>query len=313
VVRSRIVGITLGVFEFLVAMRNHGVRYDRTLTIGRQAMMDVPQDTASRILLEHGAPLPVEEVSKLLQASGQSESVFAEPFLRHLGAREVWSIDASPYEACTIIHDLNTPVERNLHRRFTAVLDLGSLEHVFNFPVAVQNCMEMVAPGGHLVSVTPANNYFGHGFYQFSPELYYRLLDDGGAYRVVEMLIREERRRSQWFRVSDPARLQRRVVLLNRFPTLMYVCAQRRSAEPLTLQMPQQSDYAAMWGRHEVAGSAIADSTALRRPMRSIGARRHAAKLIPRTVKDFLHDHSGDRMGPASRRHDFEPTNLNEV
>jgi len=56
------------------------------------------------------------------------------------------------------------------------VIDGGTLEHVFNFPVAIKNAMQMVRAGGRLSLSPPANNYFGHGFYQFSPELFYRVL-----------------------------------------------------------------------------------------------------------------------------------------
>src|SRR5438477_418150 len=73
-------------------------------------------------------------------------------------------------------HDMNEPIPDKFKETYTAVLDGGSLEHVFNFPVAIKNCMEMVKVGGHYLAITPANNFFGHGFYQFSPELYFTVL-----------------------------------------------------------------------------------------------------------------------------------------
>ena len=62
---------------------------------------------------------------------------------------------------------LNQPLSADLEEAFTAVVDCGSLEHVFDFPAAVRNCMRMVAVDGHSLSVTPADNWAGHGFYQF--------------------------------------------------------------------------------------------------------------------------------------------------
>ena len=56
------------------------------------------------------------------------------------------------------------------------MIDSGSLEHVFNISQALRNCLEMVESGGHFISIGPANNAMGHGFYQFSPELYFRIL-----------------------------------------------------------------------------------------------------------------------------------------
>ncbi|GHV03646.1 hypothetical protein AGMMS50229_03290 [Campylobacterota bacterium] len=45
--------------------------------------------------------------------------------------------------------------------------------------------MELVKTGGHLILGTPIDNYYGHGFYQFSPELFFSLLDrDNGFDRT---------------------------------------------------------------------------------------------------------------------------------
>jgi hypothetical protein len=46
----------------------------------------------------------------------------------------------------------------------------------FNFPVALANAMKMAKIGGHFAARTPANNQCGHGFYQFSPGLFYRII-----------------------------------------------------------------------------------------------------------------------------------------
>ena len=61
-------------------------------------------------------------------------------------------------------------------KQFDLVFDGGTLEHVFNFSTALKNCMHMVKPHGRFVSVTLPNNWCGHGFYQFSPELFFRAL-----------------------------------------------------------------------------------------------------------------------------------------
>jgi hypothetical protein len=66
---------------------------------------------------------------------------FCEPYLiALLGADEIISIDASGYENATIIHDMNEPAE-DLAEQFDLVIDGGSLEHIFNFPVAILNVM----------------------------------------------------------------------------------------------------------------------------------------------------------------------------
>jgi len=126
-----------------------------------------------------------------------AEAIVAEPggwadgLFRHLGAKELVSIDASGWEGATVVHDLNRPVPPDLLDRFTVVIDSGTLEHVFDFPTAIRNCMQMVRVGGHLLLMTPSNNEAGHGFYQFSPELLFRALSPAYGYSVVEMLLLE--------------------------------------------------------------------------------------------------------------------------
>lgn len=70
---------------------------------------------------------------------------------------------------------MNREIPGDFIEKYSMVLDGGSLEHVFNFPVAVRNCMQMLQVGGHYLAITPANNFMGHGFYQFSPELYFSI------------------------------------------------------------------------------------------------------------------------------------------
>ena len=84
------------------------------------------------------------------------------------------------------------------------MLDSGSLEHVFNFPIAIANCMALTEVGGHFVAITPANNWCGHGFYQFSPELFYRVLCAENGFRVERMIV-AECPDGTWLEVADPA------------------------------------------------------------------------------------------------------------
>jgi len=41
------------------------------------------------------------------------------------------------------------------------VIDSGSLEHIYNFPVAIANCMKMVKVGGSFFIFNMANNHMG--------------------------------------------------------------------------------------------------------------------------------------------------------
>lgn len=65
--------------------------------------------------------------------------------------------------------DMNKPVEAKLHNRYALFIDIGCLEHVFDTRQCIENCLRMVAPGGHYVLCTPVSGWVGHGFHTFDP------------------------------------------------------------------------------------------------------------------------------------------------
>ena len=71
------------------------------------------------------------------------------------------------------------------------MIESGSLEHIFNFPVAITNLAGMLKVGGTLFVTTPANNLMGHGFYQFSPELMFRVFSDENGFALRDVLLFE--------------------------------------------------------------------------------------------------------------------------
>ena len=228
--------------QFLLAERARGVSFDRTATIGRQ-QLGVPASWLHRQLRLCGFDVDRRDAERLLSESGG----FAESCLRLLGAKEVVSVDASDYEGASRKVDLNQPLPADLEEAFTAVIDLGSLEHVFDFPAAVRNCMRMVDVNGHFLSVAPANNWAGHGFYQFSPELFYRVLAPPNGFQVERMLI-TERSSARWYEVRDPADAGVRGVFTTFCPVDLCVAARRvASGSPSAPPPLQQSHYVSMW------------------------------------------------------------------
>jgi hypothetical protein len=222
------VGLNVESLRFLFAVRPD---LKRTLTIGRQQLRVSPKKLERLFHVHH---LTVPELG----------DGFAEPVLRAMGARTVESLDASPFEGATLIHDLNH-VLGDPPRRFTSVIDGGTLEHVFHFPNAIRTFMELVEPGGSLVVLVPANNQNGHGLYQFSPELFYRVLED--CFEVDRMLLVEYGRRPTWYRVEDPKIAGYRVNVRTRRSTVLMLHARRTTAEAIPALAPQQSDYEAAW------------------------------------------------------------------
>lgn len=204
-------------------------------TIGRQALFGDNSDYASLL------GISVDEFASI---RAESDGL-CEGLLRHLGAASSDSLDLSAYEGATILHDLNEAIPTHLKERFDVVIDGGSLEHVFNYPAALRNVMEMVKPGGKLIIITPANNQCGHGLYQISPELMYRSLSAENGYRIQDIFLRSGE--SDVIGLKDPASDGKRREITTSEPTLMYVVALREAAVPLFRKWPQQSDYVAIW------------------------------------------------------------------
>ncbi|HEY2433519.1 MAG TPA: hypothetical protein VGI12_12660 [Vicinamibacterales bacterium] len=218
-------GIDSNTLRFLSLAQQYRVNFARTLMIGRQRLYVAPE----------GAP------AYLRDAVGSGP--YAEEVFRFLGADVIDSLDRSNYEGATILHDLGTPLPEGILARYSLVFDAGTLEHVFNFPQALRNCMELVAADGHLITCSGVNNFCGHGFYQFSPELFFRALSPDNGFQVVRMIACDARDRAAWFEVADPMSIGGRVELVGPYQVMLMVLARRVSMVTPFLTMPQQSDY----------------------------------------------------------------------
>jgi hypothetical protein len=278
-------GIDTASAMFLCAARSRGIDFTRALMLGRQAFYPDAR-CLQRIFAIHGVPHNADSFLR--------EDQYAENFFRCLGAREVASLDCSSYEGATLVHDLNSPVPDELREQFTVVHDGGTLEHVFNVPQALRNAMEMVRVGGHFTQVTVANNFMGHGFWQFSPELVFRVFSPANGYRIDAVLLHEVVPNGPWYVVTDPDDVGARVELCNSRPTYILTIAQRIARTEVFALPPQQSDYAAQWrGAVEptpatACGGAINPSPPDARPPRRrrprLAAITRALKQVPQAV-----------------------------
>ncbi|MBM3890254.1 MAG: hypothetical protein FJ388_14160 [Verrucomicrobia bacterium] len=224
--------------RFLLYAKSRGVSFKTTAMIGRQRFF-VGARKFQNILAEFGHSVTADDIGRLLTES----QGYVEPFLKWLGAEQVRSFDASDYERATDIHDMSLPIADALKQQFSLVLDGGTLEHVFDFPTAIRNCMEMVAVGGHFLGITPVNNCLGHGFYQFSPELFFRIFSEENGFRVVTMAVVEIGPWASWYEVRDPKSVGQRAELVNTRPTYLFVLAERTKVVPVFSARPHQSDY----------------------------------------------------------------------
>jgi hypothetical protein len=163
--------------------------------------------------------------------------------------------------------------------------------------------MEMVRVGGHYLGITEASNFSGHGFYQFSPELFFRVFAPENGFTTERMLIRECARSKPWYRVVDPKELKTRVEFRSTYPAYLMVQARRVSAVSVLASLPQQSDYVCAWAPGP--DGAHTDRLPLDRAM---GRVRSVVKaLMPVGIVDFYRSaraalHRFDRPDPSQFR-----------
>ena len=224
----------------LCAAKMMGADFSSVAMIGRQSFFP-SHETLRRVFATLGID---RDARQFLQAHD-----YGEGFLELLGATNIDSIDVSPYEGATIVHDMNRPIPSALRERFTLVHDGGTIEHVFDIAQALKNCMEMVRVGGYFTQVNIANNYTGHGFWQISPETIFRAFSPENGYQVEAVLMHEVVPRGRWYLVFDPDQIGRRVELCNSNPTYILTIAKRTANGPVFQKSPQQSDYVSLWER----------------------------------------------------------------
>ena len=235
-------GFTKDAVLFLLHCRARGADFSSCATIGRQVLYLNGRELR-KVFSRNGQRVTPAEASAVFESGGN----YAEPLLRLLGANTVDSYDASAYESATNVVDFNDPLSEDHKTRYTAVIDGGSLEHVFNFPQGLENAMEMVRPGGHLILITPTHSRSGHGFYQVSPELFHRTLCESNGYEPPEVLVSASRG-DVWYRVADPTSVGGRVAINPKlYSDHLFVFARRSRVVPIFEEWPQQSDYAAAW------------------------------------------------------------------
>jgi len=247
-------GLDFNSVKFLLWAKNLGVSFERTLTLGHQGFY-CPPAAFKRALGDFGLSGTPEEINRCFSHAPMT-ALFADEFFRFLGAKEATSVDRSDFEGATLLHDLNDRFPENMCGHFDVVVDGGTLEHVFNYPAALKNCLEVIRVGGHLAMFTPASGQMGHGFYQFSPELFFRVFsaDNGFALRKI-VLFDVSKTESVFYEVKDPSLTRQRSELFSARPMQMAVLAQKIAEVPMFATLPLQSDYVAVWESHGNAGS----------------------------------------------------------
>jgi hypothetical protein len=109
---------------------------------------------------------------------------------QELGFDSVECLDYSDYQGAEIICDFNLPVDLTTHNQYDFVYDGGTLEHIFNFPQCLKNIHNLLKVGGLVVHHLPSHNHVDHGFYMFSPTIFYDYYK-ANNYKIIKAYVHE--------------------------------------------------------------------------------------------------------------------------
>jgi hypothetical protein len=245
-------GITKNDVEFLMyCKQKFHIDFTDTAMIGRQNLY-LSNAEAEALLLDAGTNAnQVESIVADWHSCCENNCYYGEPLLRWFGTESISSFDISDYEGANCIWDLNQPLPEQYWNRYSLVLECGTLEHIFYLPTALRNVMQMTAVGGYLVLSTPGNNWFGHGFYQFSPELFFSVFQKKNGFELLEMAVNGIDGKLR--RISSPLMTHRRVEVehTGMMRTTLRIIARRISEHIPTNLDTQQSDYLLVWNGTE--------------------------------------------------------------
>lgn len=121
----------------------------------------------------------------------------------------VTSLDISPYEGAGIVHDLSLPCDENLHGKYDLVIDFGTSEHVYDPISSFRNAANLVKTGGVILHCLPSNGMCGHGFYQFSPDLFHRIYSEENGFAGTTVFVASLLNTSRSFLVNPAVGVKR--------------------------------------------------------------------------------------------------------
>ena len=163
-------------------------------------------------------------------------------------ANSVKSIDNSSFEGADIIHDMNKPIE-NLNEKFDTVIDFGTSEHIFNVAQNLNNISKLCKINGIILHSLPANNNCGHGFWQFSPELFFSLYSENNGFFETEVFIFNTHNKYEWWKV-EKQKLGERLEINSDSP--LYILVKTVKKSEIQNKNVQQSDYVARWNENSI-------------------------------------------------------------
>ena len=225
-------GLTFHEYKFLEEVSKKK-NFGNVLTLGKQEIILTNEDKKRLNLFEKDY-VNDEYIDKLL--------------VDKFKANSVKSVDNSSFEGADIIHDMNKPIE-NLNEKFDTIIDFGTSEHIFNVVENLSNISKFCKNNGIILHSLPANNNCGHGFWQFSPELFFSLYSENNGFSDTEIFVFNTHNKYEWWKV-EKQKLGERLEISSDAP--LYVLVKTIKKSETQNKDVQQSDYIERWNENSI-------------------------------------------------------------
>jgi SAM-dependent methyltransferase len=103
------------------------------------------------------------------------------------GFEQYDDIDFNADEGCNIIHDLNLHLPKQYLGQYDLVVEMGTMEHIFDIRAVFDNITKLLKVGGSVFHFSPLDS-INHGFYNFSLNLFYDVYRNNG-FEDIELFI----------------------------------------------------------------------------------------------------------------------------
>jgi SAM-dependent methyltransferase len=136
--------------------------------------------------------------------------------------------------------DLNGPID--LERQFDIVMNLGTVEHVFNVAQAMKTIHDHTRPGGLMMHGMPLSGWVDHGFYSFNATFYWDLAAANGY--DIDLALYTELNPLKLVRLKDREDVLAMAKDAKIGANALIYMILRRPAEARPFQIPMQGYYA---------------------------------------------------------------------
>lgn len=217
--------LTFHTFKFLEKLKKENHFFGETLSIGRLNNL-IKKDEFKKLKLDF------------------SDDFFADRLLcNNFEITSLNALDYSSFEDADIIQDLNKPIV-NIEKKFDTILDFGTSEHVFDVSQCLKNISNLCKKGGIIIHCLPANNNCGHGFWQFSPELFFNIYSQKNGFKETEIILINLFDKKNWYLVNKQKKGDR--LELNSSEPL-YLLVKSKKVNESNYEDINQSDYEHQW------------------------------------------------------------------